>query len=68
MLMSRTVVRPVEMQMKTMLIAALTLAAAVMAARAFSELPREAIVGSGSIARGADISAPLQTQFVDDGY
>jgi hypothetical protein len=61
MLMSRTVVRPVEMQMKTMLIAALALAAAVMAARAFSELPREALVGS-------KISAPLQTQFVDDGY
>ena len=54
--------------MKTMLIAALTLAAAVMAARAFSELPREAVVGSKSIARGADINAPLQTQFVDDGY
>jgi hypothetical protein len=47
--------------MKTMLIAALALAAAVMAARAFSELPREALVGS-------KISAPLQTQFVDDGY
>jgi hypothetical protein len=61
MLMSRTVVRQVEMQMRTLLIAALTLAAAVMAARAFSELSNGAIVG-------ADAGLQLQRQFVDDGY
>jgi hypothetical protein len=55
--------------MKTLMIGALTLAAACMAARAFSELPNPAIVGGKSIAHGADAGLHLraQRQF-DDGY
>ena len=66
---SRAVTRKVEMQMKTLMIGALTLAAACMAARAFSELPNPAIVGGKSIAHGADAGLHLraQRQF-DDGY
>ena len=56
--------------MKTLMIGALTLAAACMAARAFSESPNPAIVGGQSIAHGADAALHLrpQWQFVDDGY
>jgi hypothetical protein len=68
MLMSRTVVRQMEMQMRTLPIAALTLAVAVMAARAFSELSNGAIVGGNGIAHGADAGPQLQRRFVDDGY
>jgi hypothetical protein len=68
--MSRTVVRPVEMQMRTLLIAALTLATAIMAARAFSEIPRESVVGGESIAQGGSAGPQprLPWQFIDDGY
>ena len=54
--------------MRTLLIAALTLAVAVMAARAFSELSNGAIVGGNGIAHGADAGPQLQRRFVDDGY
>jgi hypothetical protein len=56
--------------MKTMLITALTLAAAIMAARAFSDLPNVPTTGSTGVAQATD-SGPrllLQRQFVDDGY
>ena len=56
--------------MKIMLIAALTLAAAIMAARAFSESSNGATAGDKAIAQGAEASLYLlsQRQFVDDGY
>ena len=56
--------------MKTLLMAALTLAVAIMAARAFSEAPSATILGGKSIAQGADVVPRLQIrgEFVDDGY
>jgi hypothetical protein len=68
-LKSRTVVREVG-AMKIMLIAALTLAAAIMTARAFSELPNGTTTDGKGIAHGTDASPRLllQWQFVDDGY
>jgi len=56
--------------MRTLLIAALTLATAIMAARAFSEIPRESVVGGESIAQGGSAGPQprLPWQFIDDGY
>jgi len=56
--------------MKVLLIAALTLAAAIMTARAFAELPNGTAVGGASIEQGTDagLRLLLQRRFVDDGY
>ena len=56
--------------MKVLLIAALTLAAAIMTARAFSELPSGATMGGNGIAQGTDAGPRLllQRQLVNDGY
>jgi hypothetical protein len=58
------------MPMKVLLIAALTLAAAIMTARAFSELPSGATMGGNGIAQGTDAGPRLllQRQLVNDGY